>query len=103
MDKEEEGSKDEIKKFLNQIGGHEVIQIKNNFIPKGMVLMEQIFNHNDVPTKSGFWPVDENVEEHNLNTKENPQKVKLAKSLKLACKNSYFDLNKKFKYFFRME
>jgi hypothetical protein len=30
--------------FVNNIVGHNVLQLKNNFIPKGMVPLEQLFD-----------------------------------------------------------
>jgi len=68
-----------------------VIQLKNNFIPKGLVSLEYIFYHNDISTKPIIHPVVENVEEHNLSTKTKPQKVNLDKYLEPSCKQRHID------------
>lgn len=34
--------------LLNQIGGREILQLKNNCIPKGLVPLEKLFDNNDV-------------------------------------------------------
>jgi hypothetical protein len=34
--------------FLNHIVGRDIVQIKNNVIPKGLVPLEKLFDNNDV-------------------------------------------------------
>jgi len=40
---------------------HKVLQLNNNFIPKGLVPSEQLFDRNDVPVKPFVLPKDENI------------------------------------------
>ena len=42
---EEEGQVDEIAK--DEIAGHKIIELKSNFIPKGLVPLERIFTKDD--------------------------------------------------------
>jgi len=50
-----------------------------------------------MPVKPSVRPKSENVEEHNLGTTNEPQKVKLSKSLHAQEKNKYVELFKEFK------
>ena len=50
--------------------------MKNNFIPKFLVPLEQLFDKNDVPTKPIVLPKDENIEDCNLGTKQEPKCIK---------------------------
>lgn len=73
---------------MNQIKSHKIIQLKNNFISKGLVPLEKIFDHNDISIRPIFHPITKNLEEHNLDIETNPQKVKLAKYLEPSCKET---------------
>ena len=35
----------------NRIGQENIVQLPNNHIPKGLVPLEKLFDHNDVPHK----------------------------------------------------
>ena len=37
--------------MTNQISNQKVLQLKNNLIPNGLVLLENLFDKNDVPHK----------------------------------------------------
>lgn len=37
--------------FLNVIGHHKIIQLRNKFIPSGFVLLDKFFDNNDVVFK----------------------------------------------------
>ena len=38
-------------KFKSGIGAHEIVQLPSNIIPKGLVPLEKLFDHNDVAVK----------------------------------------------------
>jgi hypothetical protein len=67
--------------FLNQIVGKDIVQIKNNVIPKGLVPLEKIFDNNDVARNPKVTPNDEEIEDCNIGTKEKPKIIKLSKTL----------------------
>ena len=37
--------------FKNSIGGHDVVELKGNYIPKGLVPLERLFSNNDTLLK----------------------------------------------------
>ena len=47
-DVETKEEKDENKKLKNIIGGEYIIQLKSNFIPRGLIPLEKLFEQNDV-------------------------------------------------------
>jgi len=83
--------------FLNQIVGHKMLQLKSNYIPKGLVPLEQLFDRNDIPVKPTVQPKAENVEERNLRTILEHQLVKLSNNLLDQEKHKYLELFKEFK------
>jgi ribonuclease HI len=63
--------------FHNQIAGRDIIQLKNNIIPKGLVLLEKMFDKNDVAKNPRISTSAEDVEDCNIRTKAKPKIVKL--------------------------
>ena len=59
----------------------EVINLKDNFLPKGLIPLEDLFGSNDVPRKPKMEPSRYDIEECNIGTDENPKLIKLSKSL----------------------
>jgi hypothetical protein len=48
--------------FKNQTAGKDIMQLKNNIIPKGLVSLEKLFDNNDVARSPKFTTNDEDVE-----------------------------------------
>lgn len=47
----------------SKIADHDIIQLSNNFIPKGLIPLEKLFDYNDVPRNpTSISPEDENEE-----------------------------------------
>ena len=49
--------------FQNQIVGRDIVQLKNNIIPKGLVPLENIFDENDVSRNPKITMKDEDIED----------------------------------------
>jgi hypothetical protein len=47
----EHDEKTEKPKLISKIGAHEIVQLSTNRIPKGLVPLEKLFDHNDVAIK----------------------------------------------------
>ena len=54
--------------MINNIDDHEIIQLKNNYIPKGLAPLENMFENNDVAKNIGVKPRHEDVEDINVGT-----------------------------------
>ena len=67
----------------------EVLQLKDNFIPKGLIPLEEIFDQDDVARKPSLVPTEKGVEDVNIGTAKNPMMVKLSKALPPQVKSKY--------------
>ena len=78
------------------MGRKYIIQLKNNFIPRGLIPLEIFFDQNDVAKDPKVNPTDNVVEDRNIGTKENPKIVKLSKNLPVREKEEYVNLMKRY-------
>jgi hypothetical protein len=83
--------------FQENIANHHMLVLKNNQIPKGLIPLERLFDHDDIPLKSTLQPQPEEVEDCNISTKETPKMVKISKDLPTEMKRKYVDLLKQCK------
>eukprot|EP00253_Pinus_taeda_P025957 PITA_25957 len=70
----------------------DVLQLKNNVIPKGLIPLEELFDQDDVACKPTLQPTKKGVEEVNIRTTANPKLVKLSKALPPKIKDKYISL-----------
>ena len=91
---------DEVEEFEgvaeNEIAGHKIIELKSNFIPKGLVPLERIFSKEDTPLKPVVQSSEENVVDCNIGTPEHPRMVKISKALTVEQRNRYIKLLKEY-------
>jgi hypothetical protein len=73
-------------KFQDKIVNHYILLLKNNQIPRGLIPLERLFDHDDIPLKSTLRPQPEEVEYCNVGTNENPKMVKISKYLPTQIK-----------------
>jgi hypothetical protein len=74
-----------------------MLVLKNNQIPKGLIPLERLFDHDDILLKSTFQPQPEEVEDCDIGTKETPKLVKISKYLPPEMKRKYAKLLKQYK------
>ena len=60
---EKEESLEPYPEYLTQLAGKDIIQLKSNTIPSGLVPLEEIFDSNDVARSPKVAPSDVEVEE----------------------------------------
>jgi len=77
-----------------------VINLEDNFLPKGLTPLEDLFYSNEVPRKPKMELLRSNIEECNIGAHESPKMIKLSKSLPLTEKVKNIELLKKFMDFF---
>ena len=70
----------------------EVLQLKDNVIPKGLIPLEELFDQDDVARKPSLVPTEKGVEDVNIGTAGNPKMVKLSKALPPQVKAKYISL-----------
>jgi hypothetical protein len=82
--------------YLTQLAKKEIIQLKSNTIPKGLVPLEELFASNDVAKNPKVTPNDVEVEDCNIGTKQEPRIIKIPRSLTIESKERYIKLMKDF-------
>ena len=83
--------------FQDKIANHRMLVLKNNQIPKGLIPLERLFSHDDIPLKTTLQPQPEEVEDCNIVSKESPRLVKVFRYLSLEIKSKYVELLKNYK------
>ena len=58
--------------YLNNLCGKEILQLKGNSIPRGLFLLEKLFDPNDVAKEPQLVPSCEDVEDVNIGTETHP-------------------------------
>ena len=82
--------------FVETKVNFEVLQLKNNCIPKGLIPLENFFDKNYAFKSPRMQADDEEVETCNLGTTTTPQMVKLSKFLSMEMKQKYIEMMKKY-------
>ena len=77
-------------------GNFEVLQLKNNSIPKGLTPLEKLFDQNDVFKLPKIQADEEEVESCNLGTSTLPKMIKISKFLSVDLKFKYIEMMKRF-------
>jgi ribonuclease HI len=90
---EEESQTPELKKKLGQ---HDIIQLPNNYIPRGLVPLERLFDQNDVPYKPDKKEKDPAVQEHDIGGKSQPKFINLSSELSDDERSNYCSVLKEF-------
>ena len=74
------------------IVGQEIIYLKTNHIPRGLVPLERLFDNNDVYLKYDNKMETENIVDCNIGTTIDPKQVKISKSLPAETRKRYQEL-----------
>jgi ribonuclease HI len=83
-------------KLKRKMGHHDIVQLPNNYIPRGLVPLEELFDHNDVPykpDKKEKYPV---VHEHNIGSQNHPKFINLCVELTTNQRSEYCNIMKEF-------
>jgi hypothetical protein len=76
--------------------GHNIVELKTNHIPRGLVPLERIFDNNDVSRKVVIKSQEQEVVDCNIGTTANPKIVKISRALPDEQRDRYVSLMKKF-------
>jgi hypothetical protein len=63
------------------IAGHKIIELKTNHLPKGLVPLERLFDHNDVSRKAVIQREETDVVDCDNSPDANPSLVKISRKL----------------------
>ena len=76
------------------IGGKDSIQSKSNFIPKGLIPLDKLFDQKDLAKNPKVHPNENDIQDQNIGTEDSPKIVKLSINLPPKEKKKYIDLMK---------
>jgi hypothetical protein len=82
--------------FENRIAGRDIVQLKRNIIPKGLVPLEKLFDNNDVARSPKIIVNEGDVEDCNIGTHQDPNIINLSRTLSPEVKEKYIKLMKEF-------
>lgn len=82
------------------IFGQEIMQLKTNKVPKGLVALENIFDNQDRVKPGTKDPKPQELEEINLGTDEAPKKVYIGQNLSAEIKKPLIDFLRKYRHIF---
>jgi len=94
LDNLENNNQYPIPQLDTKIVDHSIIQLSNNFIPRGLITLEKLFDHNDIPRNPLPNSPKENIEICNIGSYEDIREVKIFSSLSIESKNKYLSLLK---------
>lgn len=80
--------------FKKSIVEKNIIELKTNFIPKGLVPLERLFNNNDVFLKPNSNTEGESIIDCNIGTINEPKFFKISRLLLEEAKTRYVNLLK---------
>ena len=83
-------------KLKDSLGGKDIVQLKSNHIPRGLIPLESLFDQNDIAKYPNVEPVEDAVENKNIGTEDNPKIIKLSKKLHAKENDDYMNLMKKY-------
>ena len=82
------------------IFGNEVIQLKKNKIPRGLVVLEIVFDNQDSSKVENKGPDDKDLEAVNLETRESPKNVYIGRKLSPKIRYALIGLLRKYRNVF---
>jgi hypothetical protein len=65
----------------DNVVGHKIIELKTKHLPKGLVPLERLFDHNDVSKKVVIQTEETDVVDCDINPDSNPRLVKISRKL----------------------
>ena len=77
---------------MNTLSGKEILQLKGNSIPRGLVPLKKLFDPNDVAKEPQLVPICEDVEDVNIGTEDQPKAIKISRTLSSEAKKKYISL-----------
>ena len=80
-----------------------IVQLPSNYIPWGLVPMEEIFYHNDIPFKPAKKEQDPAVQEKNIGSQIHPKPINLSTELTAIQRSKFCGMIKEFADVFSWE
>jgi len=90
-------------KLMDKIGQDSIVQLPSKHIPKLLVPLEKLFDHNDVPYKPAKKENESAFQRHNVWSPAHPKYINLSTHLSSTQSSKYCTLMKQFSNIFSWE
>ena len=90
-------------KLKDKVTEQNIVQFPNNYIPQGLVPLEELFDHNDIPLKPAKKELDPAIQEQNIGIQSHPKLINLSTRLNADQKSKFCSLIKEFADVFSWE
>ena len=90
-------------KLKAKVTEHDIIQLTSNHIPQGLVPLEELFDHNDIPFKPAKREQEPTVQEKKIGSQIDPKPINLSIELTADQRSKFCILIKEFADIFSWE
>ena len=90
-------------KLKDEIGQDSIVQLPSNHIPEGLVPLEKLFDHNDVPYKLAKKENESAIHKYNVGSLTHPKYINLSTHLSSTQSSKYCTMMKQFVDIFAWE
>ncbi len=90
-------------KLKSEIGRGSIFQLHNNYIPKGLVPLDKLFNDNSLPYKPAETENESVVHKNNIGSPTHPKYINMSTHLSSTQNSEYCTLMKQFNDIFSWE
>ena len=80
----------------DKVADQNIVQLPSNYIPRGLVPLEDLFDHNDIPLKPAKKEQDAVVQEQNIGSQSHPKLINLSTELTADQRSKFCGLIKEF-------
>ena len=90
-------------KLKDKVANQNIVQLPNNYIPWGLVPLEDLFDHNDIPLNPTKKEKDSAVQEKNIGSQSHPKLINLSTELTTDQRSKFCSMIKEFVDIFTWE
>ena len=81
-------------KLKDKVAEQNIVQLPSNYIPRGLVPLEESFDHNEIPFKPSKRVQDLAVQEKNIGSQSHPKLINLSTELTADQRSKFYGLLK---------
>ena len=90
-------------KLKDKVTEQNIVQLPRNYIPQGLIPLEELFDHNDIPLKPAKKELDPAIQEQNIGIQSRPKMINLSTGSNADHKSKFGILIKEFADVFASE
>ena len=83
-------------KLKDKVADQNIVQLPNNYIPQGLLPLEELFDHNDIHFKPAKKDPDPSIQEKNIGSQSHPKLINLSTGMTASQKSKFCSLIKEF-------